>query len=336
MKFFTGLLLVLLSALVCATEPIPVTVNSLDKLWLPQQHNAPAQVVSLNTPELSAKISATVMEVRADVGDLVSKDDVLFRLDCENYRVQQQINKASLERSTAQLSFARSQLMRANNLKKKNSISDELLDQRRTELKVAMADKSLQAQNLALSNLNVDDCDIKAPMAGVVSRRMVSAGDYAVTGQSLVSLVDVNAIKVEAELRHAEIASLRQAATVFFGYENIDYALQLETVVPVFDKQTATAKARLVFNQQKRPWPGSEGRLKWSATRPLLPAEYISRRNDQLGVFHVVDGKAVFAVLDEATEGRPAIVDLPADAVIVIEGRHRLNDGDTVRVSKAD
>lgn len=332
MKALAGLFLILLSASLNAAESIPVTVKSLNKLWLPQQHDAPAQVFSLNTPDISAEISATVLETLVDVGDQVNQGDVLIKLDCSNYLIQQRINQANLERSTSQLAFAQSQLARANNLKKKNSISDELLDQRRTELKVALADKVLQEQNLALSDINVADCEVKAPLAGVITQRMVSAGDYATNGQTLISLVDLGAIEVEADLLHAEIHTLQKADEIFFEHKDRDFALQLKTVVRVFDYQSATARVRLQFKQQAQPWPGSEGRLKWSSGKALLPADYLSRRQNQLGVFHVIDNKAVFAALPEAIEGRPALVDLAADVSIIIEGRHRLNHGDKVRI----
>jgi len=332
MKALAGLFLILLSASLNAAESIPVTVKSLNKLWLPQQHDAPAQVFSLNTPDISAEISATVLETLVDVGDQVNQGDVLIKLDCSNYLIQQRINQANLERSTSQLAFAQSQLARANNLKKKNSISDELLDQRRTELKVALADKVLQEQNLALSDINVADCEVKAPLAGVITQRMVSAGDYATNGQTLISLVDLGAIEVEADLLHAEIDTLQKADEIFFEHKDRDFALQLKTVVRVFDYQSATARVRLQFKQQAQPWPGSEGRLKWSSGKALLPADYLSRRQNQLGVFHVIDNKAVFAALPEAIEGRPALVDLAADVSIIIEGRHRLNHGDKVRI----
>jgi len=333
MKALAGLFLFLLSAGLNAAEAVPVTVKALNELWLPQQHNAPAQVFSLNTPDISAEIAAPVIETSVNVGDVVTKGDPLIRLDCKNYLIQQQIDRARLERSAAQVAFARSQLVRANNLKKKNSISDEALDQRSTELKVALADKTLQQQNLALSVINVDDCEIRAPIDGVITSRMVSTGDYVTTGQPLVSLVDLGAIEIEADLHHAEIDSLQQADEVFFKHENMSFPVELETVVPVFDYQSATAKVRLIFKQETQPWPGSEGRLKWTSTRSLLPAEYISRRENLLGVFHVIDNKAVFTALQDAIEGRPAIVDLPASAMIVLEGRHRLNHGDSVRVA---
>ena len=340
MKAFAGLLLSLASAFIYAADPapvsdqvlIPVTVKSLDKIWLPQQYNAPAQVLSLNTPEISSEISATVVATPVSVGDLVTKGDVLVRLDCESYLLQQKINTANLERSNAQLSFARSQLVRANNLKKKKNISEELLDQRKMELKVALADRSLQEQNLALTSMNVGHCEVKAPFAAVITQRMVSKGDYANTGQALISLVDLAAIEIDADLHHDEIHSLQQADTVVFEHENVEFDVQQKTMVRVLDPQSQTAKVRLKFKHETHPWPGTDGRLRWRSRQFLLPAEYISRRADQLGVFHIVGNKAVFTELETAVEGRPAAIKLPASALIANEGRHRLNDGMPVRI----
>lgn len=334
MKALAGLLL--LSASLMAAEPVPVTVQSLGQLWLPQQHNAPARVLSLNKPAISAEISASVTGTPVNVGDVVAEGDVLVQLDCENYQLQQQVSESGLARSKAQLSFARSQLSRANNLKKKKSISEELLDQRRTELQVALADKALQEQNLALAMMKVEDCQVVAPFAAVVTERMVSRGDYANTGQALISLVDLTAIEVEAELNHAEIASLSEAGKIVFEHETTDFMVALKTIVQVFDYQSATARVRLVFSNNQQPWPGSEGRLKWQSKQMLLPADYISRRNQQLGVFHVIDAKAEFVLLEKAIEGRPVAVELPANAQVVVEGRHSLNAGDAVRIISQD
>ena len=322
-----------LSAVTSAAEQVPVTIKPLDQLWRPQQHNAPAQALSLNEPNISAEISAAVLKTLVNVGDIVSKNDVLVKLDCESYEVQRQINQANLERSNAQLAFARRQLARANNLKKKKSISEELLDQRRTEVKIAVADQSLQQQNLGLSSINVDDCNVRAPFSAVITDRMVSTGDYVNIGQALVSIVDLGAIEIEADLHHAEIRSLQQADKIVFSYEGLDFAVAVKNVVRVFDYQSATAKVRLSFEHEIKPWPGSEGRLKWRSKQALLPAAYLTRRGEQLGVFHVVDGKAEFTVLENAIEGRPAKIALPGSSLIVMEGRHRLNHGDVVSVA---
>ena len=65
-----------------------------------------------------------------------------------------------------------------------------------------------------------------------------------------------------------------------------------------------------------------------------LPSNLVSRRNGRLGVFLHLGGKAVFTPLPGAQEGRPVAIDLPLQSEIIIHGRDRVQDGDTVIVSR--
>ena len=56
--------------------------------------------------------------------------------------------RAELDSARAQLRHARAQLVRASNLKKNKSISDELLDQRRMELETGEAQVGVQQERL--------------------------------------------------------------------------------------------------------------------------------------------------------------------------------------------
>ena len=187
MRILSSLILLLLAGVVHA-DSIPVTVIQLDKIWQKFQQDAPATVVSLNTPQLSSEIDAVVTTVRVKVGEHVSKGDILIELDCHTYHNQKKIAEAAVQRSTAQLAFARSQLNRAKNLKSKKSISDELLDQRKTELQVARADLMTQKHKLALADRDVLNCNVLSPFSGVVSERLVSEGAYANRGLPLLTV----------------------------------------------------------------------------------------------------------------------------------------------------
>lgn len=333
MRILLGLLGLFFASTLLA-DTVPVTVKSLAEVWFKRQYDAPASVISLNTPQISAEIAAVVSSLPVKVGNIVKKGDVLVSLDCETYRYQQQISVATLQRSSAQLGFAKSQLSRAKNLQSKQSISEELLDQRQTELKVAQADYLTQKQNLLLAGIDVENCLVKSPLNGVVSERLVAEGDYATPGQSLLTLTDLDAVEVKAALRQTDISTLKAAPSIRLDTQGRQFPVTLRTVVPVFDMASATAQGRLVFSTAVA-WPGSVGRLMWASDVAMLPAAYLSRRGGKLGVFYLSNNKAKFLVLEDAIEGRPALIDLPSTTAIIIEGRQRLQDGDSVEVVKA-
>ena len=68
----------------------------------------------------------------------------------------------------------------------------------------------------------------------------------------------------------------------------------------------------------------------WLVSHRSIPAEYLLRRNGRLGIFLFDDGKARFVPLDAALEGQPAVVDLPAETLLIDQGRESLNEGDAV------
>ena len=79
---------------------------------------------------------------------------------------------------------------------------------------------------------------------------------------------------------------------------------------------------------------GASGRLRWDSPRQGIPASMIVRRADRLGVFTIRKDRAVFVPLLQALEGRPAEVELPADTLIITEGRFTVRDGDTVSLTE--
>ena len=333
MRVLSGMLGLLIASTLLA-DAVPVTVKPLEQIWFKRQYDAPSSVVSLNTPQISAEIAAVVSSLPVKVGDIVKKGDLLVSLDCDAYRYQQQISAAAVQRSSAQLGFAKSQLSRAKNLQSKKSISEELLDQRRTELKVAQADYLTQKQNLLLADIDVENCQVKSPFNGVVSERLVSEGVYATRGLPLLTLTDLDAVEVKAALRQSDISTLKAASTIWLETLGKQFPVTLRAVVPVFDTASATAQARLVFSKAFA-WPGSVGRLMWASDMSMLPAAYLSRRADKLGVFYLENNRAKFLLLKDAVEGRPAMIDLPSTTAIIVEGRQRLQHGDSVKVIKA-
>ena len=331
MRIFSGLIL-LLAVMAVSAETISVTTLPLEQVWQKRKQDAPASVVSLNAPRISAELDAVVVSIPVKVGDIVNRGDVLIELDCQSFEYQLKINNAELQRSNAQLNFARSQLSRAKNLQTTKSISDELLDQRKTELLVAQADQRTWQQRLSLAQIDVSHCQVKSPFKAVITERLISEGAYANKGLALIALTDLDDVEVKVRLRQAEIASLKQASAIWLDSQQQQFPLTLRSVLPVFDEQTATAESRLVFSTEQMAWPGAVGRLEWQAETPFLPASYVVRREGELGVFYVDGQTARFHLLPDAIEGRPAEISLAASTPVVVEGRQRLQDGDQVEI----
>jgi RND family efflux transporter MFP subunit len=324
------LLLLLLSAGVWA-DSIPVRVQPLSDLLYRPEFSAPATVEPLNAPSLAAEISARIERIPVRIGNPVQQGEVLVELDCRSHRSRLQAAQAVLLRIEAQLKYADDQLKRAADLKAKRSISEELLDQRRMELRVAQADRLNQQELIRQAEIDVESCTVTAPFAAVVTERLAQVGGLASPGTPLLNLVQLDELEVSAELRGSEASSLQQAQSMTFHNAGSHYPLRLRRILPVIDTRTRTQEARLSFVQAGAP-AGAAGRLIWQGASNELAADYLVRRDGRLGIFLEEEARARFLVLEDAREGQPVRLQLAPETRLITDGRQRLQDGDPVRI----
>ena len=319
----------LFSASWCHAEAISVrTVRLGDVLQIPE-FSAPATVVARNAPSLGAEIAARVEDIMVKVGDRVAAGDLLVRLDCRRYESLLSARRAAVARARAQQAFAEQQLQRARNLQRKKSISEELLDQRRTDLATAEADLLASEQEVRLAEIDVGHCDLRAPVDAVVTERATSVGSYANVGTVLLKLLEAEGQEVSVALRHDQANGLQSAEGVVFSSDGADYPVTLRTMLPRVDPVPRTREARLVFTGEAAV-AGTPGRVVWYGARSMLPSDFLVRRNGRLGVFVLDTDRARFIDIPGAEDGRPAVLQLAPETLLIGEGRQRLVDNDLV------
>ena len=316
-----------------AAEPIPVSTVALNDVTSAPVFSVPAEVIAVNRPQLAAEVSGQISRLLVQVGDRVQPGDLLVELDCRLYQARIQAVLAAISRAKAQSTFAQTQWNRARDLKRKGSVSKELLEQRRLAVKTARADLQAQQAQQQLTDLDVQRCQIKAPFAGLVSQRLASVGSFATPGMPLVELIALDTLEIKADLRATDVAGLTDAQQVQFSYQDQPFPVQLRTLLPLVNQRTLTREARLTVLEPQGVSIGAAGRLSWQGAQQLLPAHYMVRREGQLGIFVAQATQAAFIPLAQAREGQPVVVDLPPDTLLITEGRQRLQDGDTMTVN---
>ena len=316
-------------------DPVAVRTEKLGSLLTPMTFSAPATVKALNRPQLTAEVTGRILRMPIRVGETAKAGQVLVELECLVHEQKERTVLAALQRARAQVKFAAAQLQRAEGLKQKSSISQELLEQRRTELAIARADLTTQLAQKELAGIDVQRCLISAPFDAVVSQRLGSEGSLATPGTPLLELVQLSQLEVSAELRANQAQTLSGALQPVFSYQGTDYPLQLRALPPLVDERTRTREARLLFLQQGAP-VGAAGRLHWTSSIRQLPGHYLVRRGDELGIFLARDGHAAFVSIPGAREGQPAIIELDDNELLITEGRQRLSDGDEINPQAAE
>lgn len=324
--------LVLSSAAVFA-DPVAVTTESLADIARYPERSAPATVVAMSQPRVSAEVPARIEAILPKPGDVVDRGAVLARLDCRDHALAREAEQERLAALAARIDLAERKLARSEKLAASQLQAADILDERRSLLVDLRAQKAAQEAALSRARYLEARCTVKAPARSLVVEWLASPGDYAVPGTPLVALIDLSSIELQADVYAPDAAELETSRPAL-GFEAASggaWPVELRVVVGAIDPAARTREVRARFAAEDLALPGSAGRLVWRDSRPHLPANYLVERDGTPGVFVVEDERARFVPLPTAEVGRDTPVAIPLDSLVVVEGRFALTSGETVR-----
>ncbi len=151
---------------VARSQEVTVTLYSIGRL------------VSRNTPLLAAEINARVIEVLVDEGEPVVRGQVLILLDKTTSELARREAQAEIQRLRASIANEERRVKRYRDLKTKDVMPQERLDDAEAKLAVDRASMAAAEARLAIAEDRLAKAELVSPVTGVVEKRHVSIGDY--------------------------------------------------------------------------------------------------------------------------------------------------------------
>ncbi|HEX2572584.1 MAG TPA: efflux RND transporter periplasmic adaptor subunit [Polyangia bacterium] len=249
-------------------------------------------LVAREAVDVSGRSEGRVAEVRVRLGDRVAKNDVLASLDVRSLRDELAITQASLraaraevERSTLELAEAREKHARRRRALSApvEAVSEEELANARYQeqyagprLEAARARAAEQEARVALLEKEIEEAQIRAPFAGVVTARYVNPGATVTRGAALVRLISAEDLWVRFAVPEEEsaVAALRAGLAVTVTVEDVETELagQVEKVAPEVDpaSRMIVAEARVVLpaGTSRQALSGRVARVRVAAQEP--------------------------------------------------------------------
>ena len=235
---------------------------------------------------LSTKLMGTVVAVLVHEGDVVSAGQPLVRIDARDLTAKAAQAAASVADAEASHRDALTQATRMRSLYADSAATKAQLDAAETGL--SRAEAAIQSARAASAELGAvtDYALVRAPFAGVVTKRFVDVGAFAAPGAPLVAVQDVARLRIVASTTPDAVRSLRRGAPVDARIEGNPVHAIVEGIVPAATGNLYTINA-IVANGDRALLAGSTASLLLpTGAQPalLVPASAVRREGDLTGV----------------------------------------------------
>ena len=215
--------------------PIPVEVVTISRGDIQQTYRSITTLEAENEAQVVARSTGILEKLLIEEGDMVEKGQLLAQLDIEQLTLEVEQMAATLQRLD-------NEMKRQEQLYNKKLGSTDARDRARFEY------QSQQAQ-YQLAKLRLDYASIKAPISGIVTERVVKAGNLIRDHEHLFTIVDLKSLVAVLYLPEQQLANVAKKQQVML---NID-ALADKTVIGEVDRirpaiDTATGTFRVIVS----------------------------------------------------------------------------------------
>jgi len=333
--------------------------------------NASGYVTPRLRATIAAKITARVVDVLVDEGMVVTKGQLLARLDdsdaqrrLDGARTARDAIAAAIANLEVNLNNAARELRRQQDLEREGVASVQALDLARTtaeslRAQIAAAREQVKAADaqIAVAQQDVDNCTVRAPFGGVVVSKDAQVGEMVspisagggFTRTGIATIVDMASIEVEVDVNESYIARVvpgQRVEAVLDAYPEWRIPSKVRTVIPTADRQKATVKVRISFDTlDPRILPDMGVKVSFLASEQpgrvaaavgvLVPKAALRPSDGNQVVFVLRDGaleRRAVRVGDTRGENVEITAGLASGDRVVINGPERLRDGQKVRV----
>jgi multidrug efflux system membrane fusion protein len=184
----------------------PLSLNTTD--W----DEYTGRIEAVSAVDIRARVGGYLEKVNFTAGEKVNKGDLLFLIDQKPYKAQLNFASAELERAKTRQELAKNDLQRADNLFREKAISTEEFDTRSKGLREATAAVASAEANLYTAKINLDYCEIRAPISGRIGRELMTVGNLVTGGDTtiLTTIVSTDPIYVYVDADEQSVLKYRR------------------------------------------------------------------------------------------------------------------------------
>lgn len=256
---------------------------------MPLERIVDGTIEATNQATVSAQTSGRVTDINYDVNDFVPAGAVIMRLRSLEQRSGMQQAQANLQEATAREAEARQHFTRIEGLYKDKVATKQEYEQATANRDAAVARLESARAGVESAKEGYGYTEVRAPYAGIVSKRLVQVGEAVQPGTPLMSGVSLQYLRVNLTLPQSiaeGVRSIKKAAIYVNGkrIESTSFTLFPEANT---DTHTFHARADLPENATDLH-PGmfvKVGVIIGETSRILVPINAVVTRSEVTAVY---------------------------------------------------
>lgn len=312
-----------------AARVTPVQLGTVQRGSIARTAVVSGTVEPIRTIGVNSQLAGALLEVLVQEGDRVRTGAPLARLDDRELVAQLAAAEASYQ-------VAEAAYQRAEQLRDRRVITVPEYERDRTAYAAARA----QFEQL---RTRVGYATVKAPITGVITEKLVEAGDVVGNNSRLFSLADVSSLVVRAGVSELDVVELKNGDPVQIRLDAQPgqvLAGRIRRIFPSGDPTTRLVPVEVVIDPASAALvrPGFLARVEFALSTHdnvlLIPASALIGARGSEAVFSVQDGKAVRRTVETGMDSRGMVEirnGLAEGEQIVITGGNTLRDGMAIR-----
>ncbi|MDP4027733.1 MAG: efflux RND transporter periplasmic adaptor subunit [Gallionella sp.] len=303
-----------------------LAVTPVEYREVAQTYSADGLVEATRQSTVSAQIGGRVKEILFDVGDRVSKGQVILRIDEREAAQALAGSQAQVLQAQANLNNAKAAYERARQLFAQKFISQAALDKAQADYKVALAQAAASEAGAGQASLAHGYTAVIAPYSGLVAARLVEVGEMVMPGKPLMTGFDSAEMRVLVSVPQDKLAEIGAhmnphpnlppegegtiAPSPFVGGLRRGVEAKVEipslkrwidaasvTVLPVADARTHSTQVRVDLPKNEAGiYPGMFVRVHFvvgKANKLVIPASAVLHRSEVVAVYVVGENGAM-------------------------------------------
>jgi RND family efflux transporter MFP subunit len=308
-----------------------VRIAKLESSAIEQEVDFTGNVEAFRQNHISSNAPSRISKIHVEVGDMVKEGQLLVQMD-ETMFTQTKTQLANLEREYARL----------DTLNRVGSISQQQVDQVKTQLDVLRTTFRNMSENTQL----------RSPIDGIITGRYYNDGEMysmtpTLTGKpAIISVMQVQPVKVLANIPEIYFPKVKvgMETTVNLDiYPDKEFKGKVYLTHPTIEPLTRTFVVEVeIPNPNMLLRPGMFARVKFGfgeMQRVIVPDMAVQRQTgtNERFVFVVEDNVAVRKTIiigRRINDSYEVLSGLNASELVVVAGQNRLLDGTAVEVEK--